>query len=125
MFNRLSPYAPHVLSVLRIVAGLLFVLHGTQKLFGFPTTEMQPPLFSLFGAAGTIEVVTGVMIILGFFTRPAAFIASGTMAVAYFLVHAPMNLFPSNNFGEAAIFFSFVFLYLAFAGPGAWSLNRR
>lgn len=125
MFDRLSAYAPQALAVLRIVAGLLFLLHGTQKLLGFPATEMSPPLVSLFGAAGLIELVTGVLIIIGFFTRPAAFIASGTMAVAYWMVHAPNSLFPTNNGGDAPILFCFVFLYLVFAGPGAWSVNKR
>ncbi|HLV84668.1 MAG TPA: DoxX family protein, partial [Devosia sp.] len=109
MFDRLSAYAPQALAVLRIVAGLLFLLHGTQKLLGFPATEMSPPLVSLFGAAGLIELVTGVLIIIGFFTRPAAFIASGTMAVAYWMVHAPNSLFPTNNEGDAPILFCFVF----------------
>ena len=125
MFDRLSAYAPQALAVLRIVAGLLFLLHGTQKVVGFPATEMSPPLMSLFGVGGLIEIVTGILIIIGFFTRPAAFIASGQMAVAYWMVHAPGNLFPSNNGGDAAILFCFVFLYLVFAGPGAWSVNKK
>ena len=125
MSDRFSAYAPQVLAALRVVTALLFIAHGTQKLLGFPTTEMQPPLMSLFGAAGIIEIVAGLMILVGFFTRPAAFIASGTMAIAYWMVHAPMNGFPVNNGGDAAILFCFVFLYLAFAGPGAWSLNKR
>ncbi|MGV8830949.1 MAG: DoxX family protein [Devosia sp.] len=125
MFDRLSIHAPKALSVLRIVAGLLFVLHGAQKILGFPATEMSPPLMSLFGAAGLIEIVTGILIIVGFFTRPAAFVASGTMAVAYWMVHAPNSLYPTNNGGDAAILFCFVFLYLAFAGPGAWSINKK
>ncbi|MBU1334952.1 MAG: DoxX family protein [Alphaproteobacteria bacterium] len=125
MFDRLSAYAPQALAVLRIVAGLLFLLHGTQKLFGFPATEMSPPLMSLFGAAGLIELSTGVMIIAGFFTRPAALIASGTMAVAYWMVHAPNSLYPTNNGGDAPILFCFVFLYLVFSGPGAWSVNNK
>lgn len=125
MYDRLSAYAPQALAVLRIVSGLLFLLHGTQKLIGFPASEFQPPLLSLFGAAGIIEVITGVLIIAGFFTRPAAFIASGTMAVAYWMVHAPGNLFPTNNGGDAPILFCFVFLYLVFAGPGAWSVTKQ
>jgi putative oxidoreductase len=124
MFDRLSAYAPQALAVLRIVAGLLFLLHGTQKLFGFPATEMSPPLMSLFGAAGLIELITGVMIIAGFFTRPAALIASGTMAVAYWMVHAPNSLYPTNNGGDAPILFCFVFLYLVFAGPGPWAIGK-
>ena len=125
MFDRLSPYAPQALAVLRIVAALLFVLHGTQKLFGFPAAQGPTELMSLFGLAGLIEVIGGLMILVGFYARIAAFIASGTMAVGYFMVHAPMNLFPTNNFGDAAILFCFVFLYLVFAGPGAWSVNQK
>ncbi|MCS6759016.1 MAG: DoxX family protein, partial [Candidatus Devosia euplotis] len=106
MFDRLSPYSSQALAVLRIVAGPLFLLHGTQKVLGFPATEGgNPPLMGLFGAAGLIEIVTGILIIIGFFSRPAAFVASGTMTVAYWMVHAPGNLFPTNNFGDAAILF--------------------
>ena len=125
MNDRLSAYAPQALAVLRIVTALLFILHGTQKIFGFPSAEFSPPLMSLFGLAGAIEIVAGLMILFGFFTRPAAFIASGLMAVAYWMAHAPSDLFPSNNAGDAAILFCFVFLYLVFAGPGAWSINRK
>lgn len=126
MFDRLSAYAPQALAVLRIVSGLLFLLHGTQKVLGFPAMDGgTPPLMSLFGAAGLIEIVTGVLIIIGFFTRPAAFLASGTMAVAYWTVHAPGSIFPTQNFGDAAVLFCFIFLYLVFAGPGAWSVNKQ
>ena len=125
MFDRLSTYAPQALAVLRIVTALLFIEHGTQKLLGFPASDMQPPLMSLFGAAGLIEVIGGLLILIGFFTRPAALIASGSMAIAYWMVHAPMNTFPVNNGGDGAILFCFVFLYLVFAGPGAWSVNKR
>ena len=125
MFDRLSAYAPQALAVLRIVTALLFILHGTQKVMGFPATDMSPPLMSLFGLAGLIEIVTGILLLVGFFTRPAAFVASGTMAVAYWMVHAPGNLFPTNNGGDAAILFCFVFLYLVFSGPGAWSVNKQ
>lgn len=125
MFDRLSAYAPQALAVLRIIAALLFLAHGTQKLFGFPATEFLPPVGSIFWFAGLIEIVTGVLILVGFFTRPAAFLASGTMAVAYFMIHAPGNFFPANNGGDAAILFCFVFLYLVFAGPGAWAVNRK
>jgi putative oxidoreductase len=125
MFDRLAVYAPQALAVLRIVAAILFILHGTQKLIGFPAAEFSPPLMSLFGLAGLIEIVAGLMILVGFFTRPAAFIAAGEMAVAYWMAHAPSNLFPSNNGGDAAILFCFVFLYLVFAGPGAWSVNKK
>lgn len=125
MIDRLSAYAPQALSVARIVAALLFLAHGTQKLMGFPATEFAPPMFSIFWFAGVIEIVTGILIGVGLFTRPAAFIASGTMAFAYWLAHAPANFFPTNNGGDAAILFCFFFLYLVFAGPGAWSLEKK
>lgn len=125
MFDRLSAYAPQALAVLRIVAALLFIAHGTQKLLGFPATEFMPPAGSIFWFASLIEIFGGLLILVGFFTRYAAFIASGTMAVAYFMVHAPQNFFPVNNGGDAAILFCFVFLYLVFAGPGAWSVNKK
>ncbi|WP_108398559.1 DoxX family protein [Devosia submarina] len=125
MFDRLSAYTPQALAALRIIAALLFMAHGTQKLLGFPAAEFSPPMFSIFWFAGVIEIVAGVMILLGFFTRPAAFIASGTMAVAYWMAHAPSNFFPVNNGGDAAILFCFVFLFLVFAGPGAWSVNKQ
>ncbi len=125
MFDRLSAYAPQALAVLRIVAAFLFLLHGTQKLAGFPATEFMPPVGSIFWFAGVIEIVTGLLMLVGFFTRPAAFLASGTMAVAYWMAHAPGNLFPTNNGGDAPILFCFVFLYLVFAGPGAWSVNKQ
>jgi len=122
--DRLSAYAPQALAVLRIAAALLFIAHGTQKVLGFPAAEFSPPLFSMFGLAGIIEIVGGILVLIGFQTRIAAFIMSGTMAVAYFMVHAPGNFFPTNNGGDAAILFCFVFLYLVFAGPGAWSLDN-
>lgn len=125
MFDRLSAYAPQALAVLRIVTALLFVLHGTQKIIGFPASDMTPPLFSLFGLAGIIEIVAGILVLIGFFTRPAAFIAAGEMAVAYWMAHAPANLFPAMNGGDAAILFCFIFLYLVFSGPGVWSLNKQ
>jgi putative oxidoreductase len=125
MFDRLSAYTPQALAALRIIAALLFIAHGSQKLLGFPAAEFSPPVFSIFWFAGIIELVAGVMILVGFFTRPAAFIASGTMAVAYWMAHAPSNFFPVNNGGDAAILFCFVFLFLVFAGPGAWSVNKQ
>lgn len=125
MIDRLSAYAPQALSVVRIMAALLFLAHGTQKLMGFPAAEFAPPMFSIFWFAGVIEIVTGILIGIGLFTRPAAFIASGTMAFAYWMAHAPANFFPANNGGDAAILFCFFFLYLVFAGPGAWSLERK
>ncbi|MBJ7579013.1 MULTISPECIES: DoxX family protein [unclassified Devosia] len=125
MFDRLSAYAPQALAVLRIMAALLFLAHGTQKLMAFPAGGFQPGADTIFFWAGVIEIVTGILIAIGFFTRPAAFIASGTMAFAYFMGHAPQNFFPVNNGGDAAILFCFVFLYLVFAGPGAWSVNKK
>ncbi|MEM8878676.1 MAG: DoxX family protein [Pseudomonadota bacterium] len=116
-------WRPRILSVLRIVAGLLFLLHGTQKLIGIPESTRVVEAFSLGWTAGVIEIVTGVLLIIGFLTRPAAFLASGTMAFAYWLAHAPRDLFPTNNGGDAAILFCFVFLYLVFAGAGPWSID--
>ncbi len=118
-------WAPRALGLLRIVSALIFIPHGTQKLLGFPASDFSPPLFSIFGLAGVIEIVGGILILLGLFTRPAAFIASGTMAVAYWYAHAPANVFPVNNGGDAAILFCFVFLYIFVAGPGAWSLDGK
>lgn len=121
----LDTWRPRILSVLRIMAALLFLAHGTAKLFGFPQVAMfaNLQLFSLFGAAGVIELVGGVLLALGLFTRPVALILSGQMAVAYFLVHAPQNFFPILNGGELAAVYSFLFLYFAVAGGGAWSLD--
>ena len=118
--------APYALALLRIVSGLIFLEHGTQKFFGFPPGEYAGSgwAFSNPGAfAGPIEIVTGILITVGLFTRPAAFLASGTMAVAYWMMHAPQNFFPVNNGGDAAILYCFVFLYLVFSGPGAWSID--
>jgi putative oxidoreductase len=124
--DRLSQWAPIALSVLRIVAALIFLEHGTQKLFGFPDGERAfVDAFTLSWWAGLIEVITGALLALGLFTRPAAFIAAGEMAVAYWYAHAPHNFFPVNNGGDAAILYCFVFLYLVFAGPGPWSLDAR
>lgn len=119
-------WAPRMLGLLRIVSGLIFLAHGTQKLLSFPAGERAGSglAFDNLGAfAGAIELVTGILITLGLFTRPAAFLASGTMAVAYFYAHAPQNFFPVNNGGDAAILYCFVFLYLVFAGPGPWSVD--
>jgi putative oxidoreductase len=115
-----------MLAVLRIMTALLFLAHGTQKLFGFPASPSpSPALFSLFGLAGTLEIVGGLLLVLGLFTRPVAFILSGEMAFAYFLSHFPKSFFPAQNGGDAAVLFCFVFLYLVFAGAGAWSLDNR
>jgi putative oxidoreductase len=121
----LDAYRPQALAVLRIVAAVLFLAHGTQKLFGFPGAGNTVNLFSLMGLAGILEFVGGLLLIIGYQTRVVAFILSGMMAVAYWMAHAPQNFYPVLNGGDAAILFCFVFLYLVFAGPGAWSLDRR
>lgn len=125
--STLARWAPIMLSIVRIVAGLIFLEHGTQKFFGFPPGERAGAGWafdSLGHYAGLIEIVTGVLITLGLFTRAAAFLASGTMAVAYWYAHAPQGFYPVNNGGDAAILYCFVFLYFVFAGPGPWSLDR-
>jgi putative oxidoreductase len=120
----LSRYQPYLLAALRIVAGVLFVSHGLAKVVGFPVAPPGvQPLTSLFGIGGLIEAVTGTLIILGLFTRTAAFVAAGQMAIAYWMFHAPQNFYPAANGGDAAILFCFVFLYIVTAGPGAWSLE--
>lgn len=118
-----SVWAPRMLSVLRIMAALIFFAHGTQKLLGFPASGFSPAAFSLPWVAGLLELVGGGLLALGLFTRPVAFILSGQMAVAYFIAHAPQSFFPALNGGDAAILYCFVFLYLVFAGPGPWSLD--
>jgi len=126
MNNLFQTWSPRLLSVLRIVAGLLFVEHGTAKLLHFPHVDMFDTLqlFSLLGFAGVLELAGGALVALGLFTRPAAFLLSGEMAAAYFMVHAPQNFYPVLNGGEAAVLFCFIFLYLAAAGGGEWSLDR-
>lgn len=124
-FNLLARYRRHVQGLLRIVAGLLFLSHGVAKLFGFPpgAAPGQQPLFSLLGLAGTIELVAGALIAIGLFSRPAAFIASGEMAIAYWTFHARDGFFPIVNMGEPAILYCFLFLFFAAAGPGAFSVD--
>jgi putative oxidoreductase len=122
--KRLSDWEPYALGILRIIVGLIFIEHGTQKLLGFPAGERAlVEAFTLGWWAGLFELVLGALITLGLFTRLAAFIASGEMAFAYWLAHAPQNFFPVNNAGDAAILYCFVFLFLVFAGPGKWSLD--
>lgn len=117
---------PYVLAVLRIVTGLIFMEHGTQKLFGFPAPSERgmPELFSLSGIGGIMEFVGGLLIAVGLLTRPVAFLLSGEMAVAYWMFHAPRNFFPILNGGDAAILYCFVFLLFVFTGPGAWSIDN-
>ncbi len=121
-----SRWSSRLLSVLRIVTAFLFMQHGAQKLFGFlsPEHAVLPPLMSLLGLAGVLEFFGGLFILLGLFTRPVAFILSGEMAAAYFLVHAPKGFWPLRNGGDLAVVLCFVFLYLALAGGGAWSGDR-
>lgn len=128
MFANLSQYQPQAHGLLRIMSGLLFLEHGTQKFLSFPPGEMAGMglgFSNLAAYAGIIEIIAGTLITIGLFTRPAAFLASGTMAVAYFYAHAPQNFWPVNNMGDAAILYCFVFLYLTVAGPGAWSVEKR
>jgi putative oxidoreductase len=123
-FPWLSRWQPQLLAVLRIITGLLFVEHATQKFFAFPVPFPLPgPLPPMLIAAGVIELVAGVLVSLGLFTRLAAFVASGEMAVAYFMGHASKGFWPAQNMGEGAILYCFIFLYLAAAGPGAWSID--
>ena len=123
--NFLKPYNAHLLSVLRIVSGLLFLQHGTTKYLGIPASKMTgvAPL-SMSGAAGLIELVGGVLVVIGLFTRPVAFLLSGTMAVAYFYAHFPKGFFPLLNGGELATLYCFVFLFIAAAGGGVWSVDQ-
>jgi putative oxidoreductase len=120
----LQQWAPTAHALLRIVTGLIFLEHGLQKFFGFPPGQMANIPFDNMGAyAGVIELACGFLVTIGLFTRPAAFLASGTMAVAYWTAHFPQNPFPLNNGGDAAILYCFVFLYFVFAGAGPLSVD--
>ena len=120
-----SQWAPRILSVLRIVTAFLFMQHGGQKLFGFPApSQAAHPLFSLIGVAGILEFFGGLLLLIGLFSRPVAFLLSGQMAVAYFMVHAPQGFWPLLNKGELAVMYCFVFFYLFVAGGGSWSADR-
>jgi putative oxidoreductase len=120
-----SRWSPRFLSVLRIVTAFLFMLHGGQKLFGFPAPPPAPPaLLSLIGVAGILEFFGGLLLLLGLFSRPVAFLLSGEMAVAYFMAHAPHGFWPLLNRGELAVLYCFIFLYLSVAGGGSWSIDR-
>lgn len=125
MNNFLDSCQPKLLSLLRIVTGFLFMQHGGQKMFGFPAPQRNDfDLFSMIGVAGTLELFGGLLIVLGLFTRPTAFVLSGLMAFAYFIAHAPNGFWPILNHGELAALFSFVFLYISSAGAGVWSIDH-
>ena len=124
-FQSLKRWSPQALSVLRIMAGLVILQFGTAKVLGFPAVPMfaNVKLFSLIGLAGTLELIGGVLLVLGLFTRPVAFILSGEMAAAYFIAHFSKSVIPLLNGGNEAVIYCFVFLYLFFAGGGPWSLD--
>ena len=123
MESFLGKYSPYFYALLRIVSGFLFALHGSQKLFGWPGDQPPVELASMMGLAGIIELVGGILIMIGLLTSWAAFIASGEMAVAYFMAHAPQGGLPIQNGGEAAVLFCFLFLYIASRGAGVWSVD--
>lgn len=124
MATELNRYQPYAIGLLRIVAGLLYLEHGTQKAFSYPIPGPETLSALSFTSAG-LELIGGVLIILGFFTRPVAFILSGHMAFAYFLAHFPKSFFPVANGGDAAILFCFIFLALVTTGAGAFSVDNR
>ena len=126
MEKLLVGYAPHAYAILRIVVGLLFFCHGLQKVFGLfgGVNGAAAPLTSMLGIAGLIELVTGGFIVIGFSTGTAAFVASGHMAFAYFIGHFPTGFWPIQNAGELAVFYCFVFLYMATQGSGRWSMDQ-
>ena len=124
MFASFSRYQPQALSLLRIVAGLMFLCHGTAKVLGFPAVEgVPPPGPSLAGLSGPLELILGAFLALGLFTRPAAFLAAGFCAVGYWMIHGMQGFFPILNGGETIALYCFVWLYIATAGPGPWSVD--
>jgi putative oxidoreductase len=125
--GQFQAWSPRVLSVLRIVAALLFMVHGTSKLFQIPHQAVYDnlQLMSLLGVQGILEVGGGLLLLVGLFSRPVAFVLSGDMAVAYFMVHWPKSWLPLLNGGELAVLYCFVFLYLWIAGPGPWSIDAK
>jgi len=125
MMGLLSKFEAQGYAVLRIVTGLLFLWHGTQKLFGFPAAAREGTPDWITYVAGPIELVGGALVMIGLLTRPAAFISSGTMAVAYWLAHGTRDLFPLNNGGELAVLYCFAFLYIATRGGGIWSVDGK
>lgn len=125
MDTYLGRYSPHLYAILRFVAGLMFAMHGSQKLFGWPGDRPRVDLTSLMGLAGAVELAGGLLIALGLFTGIAAFIASGQMAFAYFMSHSAKGPLPILNQGELAALFCFLFLYISSRGSGVWSLDGR
>lgn len=126
MTEKLNSFRTDALSLLRIMTGLMFMQHGTQKILSFPEAPgWEIAAFSLPWIAGMLELIGGALIVVGLFTRPVAFLLSGLMAVAYFMAHASQSFYPILNGGELAIMFCFAFLYLVFAGPGRWSLDTK
>ncbi|MER9949875.1 DoxX family protein [Mesorhizobium sp. M0047] len=125
LFDGLARYQPQALGVLRIVTALQFIEHGSQKLFNFPVGEHAEALTGLTLSAGILEFAGGILLALGLLTRPVAFLLAGEMAIAYFMAHMPRDFFPVNNGGDSAISFCFIFLYLVFAGAGAFALDNR
>ena len=124
--DRVGKYWPETLSIVRIFVGLLFLEHGSAKLLGFPPPpNPAPAVMTLLWTQGVIELVGGLLLAIGFFTRPVAFILAGDMAVAYFMAHAPKSFFPLLNGGDAAILYCFIFLLFFVAGPGRWSLDTN
>ena len=121
--GRLAQFEPYVLSIVRIVVALLFFEHGLSRMFAFPAPQPMPELFSLHWFAGAIEFGGGALLAVGLFSRFVALIMSGEMAFAYFISHAPHSFFPILNRGDGAILYCFIFFYIAFAGPGPWSLD--
>ena len=122
LYANLEKGRPYILSVLRIVVALLFIEHGLQKYFGFPSAG--PAMTPLLYVQGAIEVVGGILLLVGAYTRVVAFILAGDMAVAYFMAHFPRSFFPAMNGGDAAVLFCFIFFYIFFAGGGPWSVDR-
>lgn len=117
-------FTGQALSLLRIVTALLFIEHGTSKIFSFPLTQMSDPqMWSIYWIAGIVELIGGFLLLIGLFTRPVALLLAGEMAIGYFMIHVPQSLFPVVNHGDAAILFCFVFLLFAAAGPGPWSVE--
>lgn len=125
LFEGLGKYQPFALAALRVMTGLQYIEHGSQKLFNFPISAQPHALSGLTLTAGVLEFAGGILLALGLFTRPVAFLLCGEMAIAYFMAHMPRAFFPINNGGDLAISFCFIFLYLVFAGPGAFALDDR